>query len=175
MTLTLKNLDYYTPEYADLMYPGFYLQTEDGLDWYYHRVRFKEDTLKICFDHKGVIRMFDHNAQILWPVELSVTEVDTSSVPEGLNNHGDWMWDGTKIIPLQYTEQENKERVEARRKKLLADAAVKIAPLQDALDLGVATDKETAQLLAWKIYRVQLIRMTFTGGEEMIWPSPPET
>jgi hypothetical protein len=38
----------------------------------------------------------------------------------------------------------------ATRDRYLSDAAVAIAPLQDAVDLDIATDSETAALKLWK-------------------------
>lgn len=54
-------------------------------------------------------------------------------------------------------------------------AALRIAPLQDAVDLGLATDAEAAQLLAWKGYRVELSRITEQEGypSAVAWPEPP--
>ncbi|ECG1460292.1 tail fiber assembly protein, partial [Salmonella enterica subsp. salamae] len=43
---------------------------------------------------------------------------------------------------------------EGTKNRLLQIASEKIAPLQDAVDLDEATDKEKASLLAWRKYRV---------------------
>ena len=61
----------------------------------------------------------------------------------------------------------------AMRDSKLAIATARIAPLQDAVDLGVATPDEEAALLAWKRYRVDLNRLDLAGQIEQ-WPSPPE-
>ena len=174
MALTLKNLTIYTPEYYDLMIQAIYLQTEDGLDWYLHLNRFQPDTLKICFDEKGVIRSYHTDASRLYPLNLSVTEVNTTDVPDGLNITGDWMWNGEKIIPREFTRQEKIDQAEAHRSELIAAAGEKIAPLQDASDLGITTKLEADQLMAWKSYRVKLNRLVFTNDQEISWPSPPE-
>lgn len=50
-------------------------------------------------------------------------------------------------------------------------ATEKIAPLQDAVDLGEATDDEKARLLAWKKYRVLVNRVDTTNPD---WPKKPE-
>jgi hypothetical protein len=62
-----------------------------------------------------------------------------------------------------------------QRDARLGLAALRIAPLQDAVDLGVATDIEAAQLLAWKGYRVDLNRITAQEGYPgaVVWPEPP--
>jgi len=60
----------------------------------------------------------------------------------------------------------------SRRDWLMGDATQKIAPLQDAVDLGMATPEEEAALLAWKRYRVELNRMDLTLNP-VTWPTPP--
>jgi hypothetical protein len=61
----------------------------------------------------------------------------------------------------------------AARAQLLSIAADSIAPLQDAVDLGVATAGETASLTAWKQYRVAVSRVDMTQAAPA-WPSAPE-
>ena len=48
---------------------------------------------------------------------------------------------------------------ERQRDSLLALAAIRIAPLQDAVDLDDASDEEVALLKKWKQYRVALNRI----------------
>ncbi|WP_272519334.1 MULTISPECIES: tail fiber assembly protein [Providencia] len=47
---------------------------------------------------------------------------------------------------------------EYQKQARLNEATAAIAPLQDAVDLGIATDEEREQLKAWKEYRVQVNR-----------------
>ncbi len=49
-------------------------------------------------------------------------------------------------------------------------ASEKIAPLQDAVDLDIATDDEKAQLDEWKKYRVLVNRVDTTSPD---WPDVP--
>ncbi|EEG3121005.1 tail fiber assembly protein [Salmonella enterica subsp. enterica] len=56
------------------------------------------------------------------------------------------------------------------QKSFLQIASEKIVPLQDAVDLGEATDDETARLLAWKKYRVQVNRVDTSNP---VWPEQP--
>lgn len=62
---------------------------------------------------------------------------------------------------------------EIAQHRAVADAA--LAPLQDAVDLGVATSDEDAQLALWKAYRVELSRVTKQPGypSDIDWPAPP--
>lgn len=58
------------------------------------------------------------------------------------------------------------------RDSLLTRAALAIAPLQDAVDLAIATTDEVARLTAWKQYRVNVSRIDLTQAEPA-WPAHP--
>lgn len=58
----------------------------------------------------------------------------------------------------------------AQRDSLMAEATAAIAPLQDAVDLDMATDQEKQQLLDWKKYRIALIRI---DSSKPSWPDVP--
>jgi len=60
----------------------------------------------------------------------------------------------------------------ASRDYLLAEAALAIAPLQDAADLDDATPAETELLKKWKQYRVAVNRVDLTLLNPP-WPSQP--
>ncbi len=73
-------------------------------------------------------------------------------------------------IPADPLQQAQEEVASLRA---IADAA--IAPLQDAVDLGEATDAESALLKEWKQYRVALKRVPEQSGypANIEWPTPP--
>ncbi|HBB4006602.1 TPA: tail fiber assembly protein [Escherichia coli] len=54
--------------------------------------------------------------------------------------------------------------------RVIADS--EIAWRQDAVDVGIATEVETAALTEWKKYRVLLMRVETADPE---WPTPPAT
>ncbi|EPJ4071921.1 tail fiber assembly protein [Escherichia coli] len=62
---------------------------------------------------------------------------------------------------------------ELRRTTSLSAAGVEISPLQDAVDLGMATDVETRRLTEWKKYRVLLMRIDTSKAPDIEWPTPP--
>jgi len=64
---------------------------------------------------------------------------------------------------------------QARRDELLATAALRIAPLQDAVDIELASDAEASALKAWKLYRVYLNRIELQDDfpAEIEWPIAP--
>ncbi|PAW49426.1 phage tail protein [Pseudomonas moraviensis] len=54
-------------------------------------------------------------------------------------------------------------------------AGLRIAPLQDAVDLDEATEEEALLLTQWKQYRVLLNRLETQPGwpEQIQWPVAP--
>ncbi|MDU9022181.1 tail fiber assembly protein [Pseudomonas corrugata] len=62
-----------------------------------------------------------------------------------------------------------------RRDELLGLAALRIAPLQGAVDLDQATSEEVGALTAWKQYQVDVNRVTSQVGfpSSIDWPVQP--
>jgi hypothetical protein len=48
-----------------------------------------------------------------------------------------------------------------------------IAPLQDAVDLGMAMEEENQLLVGWKKYRVLLSRVDTSKAPDIEWPTKP--
>ncbi|MBS6035786.1 MAG: tail fiber assembly protein [Pantoea sp.] len=71
------------------------------------------------------------------------------------------------------TADELISQAEGKRSKLRAEADAIIQPLQDANDLGIATEDEASQLIAWKKYRVMLMRVNMEDVENILWPEQP--
>ncbi|MEA3824695.1 tail fiber assembly protein [Enterobacter kobei] len=147
------------------------LVSEDGKDWYESQALFNTDKLKFEFDENGVITRFSYDVSMLWPVDKSVGEIGKKYVPEGLNENGEWVFDGKKIIPVpvDYVAQ-----AESRKQILMNAATAAIAPLEDASVLGMATEEEVALLAKWQRYRVLLNRVDTSKALEIEWPEVPE-
>ena len=62
---------------------------------------------------------------------------------------------------------------EQQKQSLLSEANNSIAPLQDAVDLDMATEAEAAALQAWKKYRVLLNRVDTSTAPDIDWPEKP--
>lgn len=73
------------------------------------------------------------------------------------------------------TREEAIEKAESLKAQLLSVAAQAIAPLQDAVDLSMATEEEMASLSTWKTYRVLLNRVDTSEPDEIEWPESPLT
>ncbi|MBF7993414.1 tail fiber assembly protein [Rahnella laticis] len=60
------------------------------------------------------------------------------------------------------------------KQKRMQVAINALSVLQDASDLGIATEAETASLMAWKKYRVLLNRVDAASAPDISWPEVPE-
>lgn len=57
---------------------------------------------------------------------------------------------------------------------LVNNATAEIEWRQDAVDLDIATDDETAKLTEWKKYRVLLKRIDTSTAPDIAWPTAPD-
>lgn len=83
--------------------------------------------------------------------------------------------DGPVLVDQpDYSPEELIALAESKKLRLMQMANAEIAPLQDAVDLGIATEEETAALTEWKKYRVLLMRIGCSKAPDINWPEPPE-
>lgn len=87
----------------------------------------------------------------------------------GANENGDPVW---LDIPPK-TKSELIAEAENKRIELMQNASEIIAPLQDAIDLQIATEEEEQRLVAWKTYRILLNRVDISAAPEIDWPEVP--
>ena len=84
----------------------------------------------------------------------------------------------TEVEALTLTNPEStQEQIIAeavtQKNQLRSVSDKEIAWLQDAIDERIATDEEAALLAAWKIYRVQLMRIDTSRAPDIEWPTQP--
>ncbi|WP_222941836.1 tail fiber assembly protein [Xenorhabdus indica] len=72
------------------------------------------------------------------------------------------------------TPEERQQQAESKKRYRMSQAANTIAPLQDAVDLDMATKEEKAALVVWKKYRVLLNRVDCSTAPDIAWPEPPK-
>uniref|UniRef100_UPI003890A53C tail fiber assembly protein n=1 Tax=Escherichia coli TaxID=562 RepID=UPI003890A53C len=79
--------------------------------------------------------------------------------------------------PGKDTEAEKLFRIREAEEKnsLMQVASEHIAPLQDAVDLEIATEEENSLLEARKKYRVLLNRVDTSTAPDIEWPEEPDT
>lgn len=152
-----------------------FISDPKGNDWYTVQKKFAADTLKIIYDESGLIVSASRDASALWPLSFYVAEI--TDIPEGftLPVPGDsWVFDGKTITVRVYSDSELTEQAAQQRANTIAAATVVIAPLQDAVELGRASDSDKARLLAWKNYRIDLDQLDISVPSAIRWPEPPE-
>lgn len=80
-------------------------------------------------------------------------------------------WNGKKWVMDKAAKKESEiAAAEAKKQYLLSEAAEAIAPLQDAVDLGMATPEEEVLLKEWRTYRVMLSRVDTSLAPNITWP-----
>ncbi|WP_312330239.1 tail fiber assembly protein [Atlantibacter hermannii] len=110
---------------------------------------------------------------VLMPAEV-FREFFIELPPDGKMRAG-----GTQGLPIWVdipspTKEQLIAQAERKRSSLRAEADNEIAWRQDAVDLDMATEKEAADLLAWKKYRIQVNRINTDTAPEINWPAKPQ-
>ncbi|MCP1107275.1 tail fiber assembly protein [Serratia nevei] len=102
-----------------------------------------------------------YNLYITAPPEGKIRGADDSGFPAWVN------------APAPTPEQ---QVISARIKKsrLADEAETTIAPLARAAKYGDATQEESAKLIAWEKYSVQLSRIKPETAPDIDWPQPPQ-
>ena len=70
-----------------------------------------------------------------------------------------------KLFPIREAEE--------TKNSLMQVASEHISPLQDAVDLEIATEEEKSFLASWKRYRVLLNRVDTSIAPDIEWPVIP--
>lgn len=123
-------------------------------------------------DHRGLIYHTDTGKSVEWE--------SLGDLPEGYTVKP---WPGAFYIweagVWQLDQAAQTAAVAAKvlldRDEKMREATLRIAPLQDARDLSVATVVEEAALLSWKQYRIDLSRIEQQPGYPLTidWPLSP--
>lgn len=122
----------------------------------------------------------DHRGKTVYDVAsgdaLFISEL--GPLPENvtwLSPEGEFQkWNGTAWVKDAEAEKLFRIReAEETKNSLMQVASEHIAPLQDAVDLEIATEEETLLLEAWKKYRVLLNRVDTSTAPDIEWPTGP--
>lgn len=128
---------------------------------------------ELVADHRGATVYSTHTGEPRqWLALGDLPDGFTLQAPESEFD----AWEDDRWV-LDEAAQAEALRRAAYRKQTLANqyATGRIATLQDAVDLKMATDDEAAALPAWKAYRVELSRLDITASApaDDDWPSSP--
>ena len=171
-----SNFTFYTPDVLDedVSTDGaLFLRSKSGIDWYKAQLEFKPDTMKVMYDASGVICCAETDVSGLWPVNCSVAEISLNNIPDDFACNGLWTCDGKSINKREYSLAERIAKNEAAKSHRMSVATNAIAPLQDAIEIGINTEAEAALLLKWKTYRALLNRVDPNSVDDIQWPELP--
>lgn len=82
--------------------------------------------------------------------------------------------EAANLAKITLSKEQHIKGAKYQKQALLIEATNQSTPLQDAIDLGIATDKELKQLNAWKQYRVDLNRINTATAPDIAWPEKPQ-
>ncbi|EEK8231562.1 tail fiber assembly protein [Salmonella enterica] len=144
---------------AEINIGAYFLESDDGQDWYECQSLFSDDTAKIMYDHEGVIwgvvnkpvpqRGNTYSVSMLWPVNMSVAEIDAADCPDDCRGDGSWLYRDGRVLPVPVDYQ---AKAETTRQKLLNDADNAIKDWRTELTLGIISDENKAALILWMNY-----------------------
>ena len=100
-----KNFAPYTPgeDKRELVDAGvLFLLDENGNDWYECQKLFSECTKVIAYDSNNIVVSITDDASTLWPIGLSVAEVD--SLPEDVDINGGWVFRDNSVVKRIYSD-----------------------------------------------------------------------
>ncbi|HAY0227943.1 TPA: tail fiber assembly protein [Escherichia coli] len=173
--VNIKNFTKYIPE--NPVFPGAScLISEDGHDWYECQELFAEETYKIAYDSDGIVRSISGDVSSLFPVNLSVAEVET--LPEGVDINGGWYYQNGEVlpVPVDYAKQ-----AETQRQRLLSEAGDVTSDQVTELLLGIISDEDKEILTAWQLYirALKALDLSAVSDEASFdaieWPVSPQT
>ncbi|EFU4508196.1 tail fiber assembly protein [Salmonella enterica] len=172
---------------AEINIGAYFLESEDGQDWYKCQSLFSDDTAKIMYDPEGVIwgvvnqpvpqRGNTYAVSMLWPVNMSVAEIDAADCPDDCRGDGSWLYRDGKVLPVPVDYQ---AKAETTRQKLLNDADNAIKDWRTELTLGIISDENKAALILWMNYINVLKSLDLTDVSDeatftaIRWPALPQ-
>lgn len=142
----------------------------------------EKDGYVVCRNRKltGWEYLADHRGEIVWSIETgeSLQITVPGDYPADITLYEPATpydkWNGECWVTDKTAQQEAEiSAANATKAALIKTASEHIEPLQDAVDLGMATDDEKARFNAWRKYRVLLARVDTSTAPAIIWPGIP--
>lgn len=88
---------------------------------------------------------------------------------------GSWLFEAPEPPPrAPVTSEQTIAMLTAMRDSFLTRAGQAIAPLQDKVELSLATEADTMVLKAWRLYRIALSDLDVSDAS-LTWPTPPNS
>jgi hypothetical protein len=123
-------------------------------------------------DHRGVVYATSTGEEVKWS-KLGSLPADYTLEPVP-GPHYVWQ-DGGWVLNFSAQKAAAAVEVLTERDSRMREAQIRIAPLQYAINLNMATEEEHAVLLVWMRYCVELNRIEQQSGYPLVidWPALP--
>lgn len=169
--MKLKSVKRYYPDDMPFGENIQYFIDENGVD-FYSAIEHFNLKYKLCIHPETkVIHSVSEDISKLYPAGFDIVETD--NVPYDDIISGKYQFVDNRIIMRTYNEIEITQITNIEKSERLKLANKNIMPLQDAVDLGIATTEEMQKLDAWKKYRVEINRTNTSNSFNISWPLPP--
>jgi len=154
--MRMNNFTTYTPEVKAFGEGVQYFQDDKGRDFYDSRGLFKKKYV-VFFDSHGVVRGCAKSEDVtrLHPGGLSVVDINT--LPKDFSLETTWVFNGKQVVKADFDPAFT---TKARKAGILRVINPMIVPLQDAVELGEATEEEVEKYNALRKIRVKLNRIS---------------
>lgn len=170
--MKLVNLQRYVPK---KLFNGdgiqYFIDTT-GQDWFKSLPKFDKKYSLAIENDTGVIRSISEDVSRLYPVGLTVVDVD--SLPEGCDIFGGWVFDGEKIVTRIYTPEELQAQAESKKGQLITEANKRTQAWQTQLMLGMISDEDKKSLIVWMAYVQNVQAIDTHHPESIVWPAQPK-
>ena len=93
-----------------------WLYSDDGKNWYEEQKNFQPDTLKMVYDHNGVIICIEKDVSAINPEGASVVELPDITANRRADISGKWMFKDGVVIKRTYTGKSrgNKRKMKSK-------------------------------------------------------------
>jgi hypothetical protein len=170
--ITLHSLKLYEPDEKGLApKDALFLKSSEGADWYQAQIHFSTNTRKIVFRENGDIVSQHSNVAMLWPIDMSITEILETDLPDGFPVSDvscvDWQYKDGKVIskPIDFVAV-----AAQRRDSEMSALSARITALMEAQEDGDITEAELTELVTLRERRTKLRRLDLSQAPEIEWP-----
>lgn len=170
--MKLKSVKRYYPDDMPFGENIQYFIDENGVD-FYSAIEHFNLKYKLCIHPETkVIHSVSEDISKLYPAGFDIVETDNAPYDDIIS--GKYQFVDDRIIMRTYNEIELTRITNVEKSERLKLANEKIIPLQDAVDLEIATTEEIQKLNTWKKYRVEINRTNTSNLLDVSWPLPPD-
>lgn len=149
-----------------------FLFDDKDREWYASQRTFAANTLKIAYDKNDVICSITRDVSALWPLNMSVAEIEDNELSRSIDIYGDWKYIDGK--PIHINPDTDPEQLESQREFLREEAIKRITPYMVRLLLKKELPESEKKVIdEWLEYISKLDAIEIKTSGEPEWPVSP--